>query len=385
VPTSAATWFDLRAGLDYSAAVPPWTVPAAVEDALRRAAEAELGAARVGGPALTRAVVDRSRRYTSERELLSIALDPDGDLAARACFFTVADCAKPRIALAELAAAAALPAGDPLRVVDLGAGCGAMSIGLALHLPGRAIELVLIDRDARALAIATAALAELAPAIKVRAVTGDVATAVVPRCDLVLLGSVLNELAPDAARGVLERATAAIRDDGAVIAIEPALRETTRALHALRDPLIAAGAHVFAPCGHDRVPCPMLEGDRDWCHEDRGVELPPRTRQLAAVTGLRDGAMKFSYLTIRRAPPASIAPGADRLVEPPRAQKGKHEVVTCTPAGLVPLRLLTRHKSDANRALYRAERGDLVRITPPLPAGGRDLGPDHTVEVLALG
>jgi len=362
--------------------VRPWIVPPLVEDALRRAAERELGAARVGGPALTRAVVDRSRRYTSDRERLALPLDPDGDLAARACFFTVADCAKPNVPLAELAEAGALPAADPLRVVDLGAGCGAMSIGLALQLPERAIELVMIDHDVRALAIAGRALAELAPRVRVRATAGDVATAIVPRCDLVLLGTVLNELEPGAAQAVLERAFAAIRDDGAVIVIEPALHETTRALHALRAPLIAAGAHVFAPCGHDRVPCPMLEGERDWCHEERPVELPPRTRQLAATTGLRDGAMKFSYLTLRRAQ-GSIAPGAVRVVEHPRAQKGKHEVLTCGPDGLRRIRLLTRHKSEANRALLRVDRGELLQLEPPLAADAADLGPEHAVAVLA--
>jgi ribosomal protein RSM22 (predicted rRNA methylase) len=354
-----------------------WTVPASVEDALRRAAESVLGGARVGGPALTHAVVDRSRRYTSERALLAVPTDPDGDLAARACFFSVADSAKPRVALAELAAGGALPAADPLRVVDLGAGCGAMSIGLALELPERAMELVLVDHDDRALAIAARALAELAPNAKVRAVTGDVATAIVPRCDLVLIGSTLNELAPAAARGLLERAVAAIRDDGAVIVIEPALRDTTRALHALRDPLVAGGAHVYAPCGHDLAPCPMLANERDWCHEERGVELPPRTRQLAATTGLRDGAMKFSYLTLRRAPGA-IARGTLRVVDAPRAQKGKHELVTCDPTGLRHLRLLSRHKSDANRAFLHAVRGDLLTIDP-LPTS--DLAASSTVRV----
>jgi hypothetical protein len=44
--------------------------PAVIEDALHAAARAQLPAALLGGAALTAAVIDRSRRYTSERERL---------------------------------------------------------------------------------------------------------------------------------------------------------------------------------------------------------------------------------------------------------------------------------------------------------------------------
>jgi ribosomal protein RSM22 (predicted rRNA methylase) len=172
---------------------------------------------------------------------------------------------------------------------------------------------------------------------------------------------VLNELPPDLALAVTTRALAALRDHGAVIIIEPALQATARALHALRDALVAAGAHAYAPCPHD-APCPLPE--RDWCHEERPVVLPPRTRQLAAATGLRDGAMKFSYQVLRREP-GTVAPNALRVVGNPHAQKGKLEVPTCSAAGYATLRLLTRHKSDANRALLRAELGDLLQLDPP--------------------
>ena len=64
-------------------------VPAELEDAVRTAARDVVGEAALATPALTRAIVDRSKRYTSERERLS-SKGP-GDLAARAAFFTVAD------------------------------------------------------------------------------------------------------------------------------------------------------------------------------------------------------------------------------------------------------------------------------------------------------
>jgi len=42
---------------------------------------------------------------------------------------------KVAIPIAELANRGALPAREPLRVVDLGAGCGALALGLAVALP----------------------------------------------------------------------------------------------------------------------------------------------------------------------------------------------------------------------------------------------------------
>ena len=363
-------------------------VPPIVEDALRRAAAAILGDAAVTGPDLTRAVVDRSRRYTTERDRLALPLDADADLAARACFFTVADCSKPLLGLAELASAGVFPDRDPLRVVDLGAGCGAMSLGLLLAVSGSpappAVELALLDHDDRALAIAERAIAEVAAAVGVRVATRvlvrELARVTITGCDLVLIGSVLNELPDDAAVDVAAGALAAIDDAGAVVIVEPALRDSARALHAVRDRLIDGGAHMFAPCGHDTVPCPMLAHDRDWCHEERPVTLPPRTRQLAQVTGLRDGALKFSYLVMRRRP-GGVAPGALRVVDQPRSQKGKHELRVCGERGYGTIRLLARHRSDTNRALERARRGDLVELAPPLAAAGGDVTAEHRVTV----
>lgn len=332
-----------------------WVVPLALEDALYAAARAELGDAPLATAPLTRAIIDRSERYTSDRARLSAT--SDGDLAARAVFWSVTDAMKIRIPLAELANANALPARRPLRVVDLGAGCGAMSLGLLTTVPE--VDIVAIDRDAAALAIAKRAIAAFTPTI--RTTTGDVAKAAIPPCDLVVMGTVLNELAEDVARAVVERALAAVADDGAVIAIEPALRTTSRALHAIRDALIARGAHIFAPCTRRIAPCPMLANPDDWCHEDRALALPPRTAELARLTHLRDGGMKFSYLVVRSQPRDLVGdPHAWRLVSAARIAKGKHEITGCSDRGHRALRLLKRHRTAENKELERAARGEVI-------------------------
>jgi ribosomal protein RSM22 (predicted rRNA methylase) len=164
------------------------------------------------------------------------------------------------------------------------------------------------------------------------------------------------------------RALAALSDDGAVIIIEPALRDTSRALHELRDAVIA-GKHatVFAPCTRTCAPCPMLLDPNDWCHEDRAVQLPPRTAELARLTHLRDSGLKLSYLVLRRqALPLVEQPGAWRVVSAPMPAKGKLEIYGCSDAGRMPIRLLRRHRSDDNRAFERARRGDVL-VTDAAP------------------
>ncbi|MEO7093264.1 MAG: hypothetical protein ABI175_08435, partial [Polyangiales bacterium] len=80
-------------------------------------------------------------------------------------------------------------------------------------------------------------------------------------------------------------------------------------------------------------------------------------------------------LVLRRdAKPLADEPNAWRVVGSPRTQKGKVEVLGCSDAGRIPLRLLRRNRSDANRALERAERGELMIV---------DAAPgDERVEIL---
>ena len=129
-----------------------WVVPLELEQAVLAAARAVLGDAPLAAAALHRAVVDRSERYTSEREHLARPKDRVADLAARAAFFTIADAIKIQIPLAELRGRAALPAAPILRVVDVGAGCGALGLGLAAA--GLQFRYTALDRDNEALAIA---------------------------------------------------------------------------------------------------------------------------------------------------------------------------------------------------------------------------------------
>lgn len=394
-----------------------FTLSRDIEDALWRAAEAVLPARVLGSRSLERAIIERSRRYTSEREsadwlapVPAPGRDP-ADVAAHALFFTVADAPKVVLPLAELdrrgLLAPGASGGQDIRIVDLGAGAGAMTLGAVDYLLAtgalgqRGLEVRALDRDQRALAIMQRALADIAAHRGVRIAltveTGDIVRThlAAGRADLVLAGSVLNELGADTRLPVTRAMLAAARPDGAVILIEPALRETARSLHELRDQLIETGAaRVFAPCIRTAAPCPALERPDDWCHEDRPTSLPPRAARLASLTGLRTHGLKFAYLTLRHQAAAQVEvtaadPGgtgagdrvALRLVSQAMRSKGKRECYACGERGRVLVRLLRKQRGPDTRAFERAHRGDVVVVPERLSAGG-DIASGDAVEVV---
>lgn len=362
--------------------MPVFALSQEVEDALWAAARAMLPERALSD--LSAAVVERSRRYTSERERLGDSRDEAADLAARALFFTVADAPKVMVALAELAGRGLVPAAEPLRIADLGAGAGAMSLGAASFLRPRPVSIHAVDSDVLALELFEETVAELPaswPEIDLRTEPCDLATLRLEpgAYHLVVAGTVLNELTEHDARALVREALAAVTEGGAVILIEPALRETSRALHRLRDWVLEQElAHVFAPCTRRGAPCPSLADEGNWCHEDRPTELPEKAARLANATGLRGHGLKFSYLTLRRGPEPLVEPGpgqALRVVSHVRKLKGKVECTGCGDDGWRPLRLLRRHRTEDNRELERARRGDVLRVP-----GGDELGKGDAIE-----
>ncbi len=358
-----------------------WRCKQEIEDALWDVARKELPRGALDRKRLLQAITERTALYTTERsELASTARSvmPASDLAARALFFTIADAAKIGIPLSELASRSLLPEGDTWRVLDLGAGVGAMGLGILSFAsdahPGLRIEVDAVDLDDAALSLYQQAVQclettelDVKPS-SVRCIRSSAASYTIGagKYDLVVLGSVLNELRPSERASLARRAMEGVKKEGALIIIEPALRETSRSLHEVRDELITGGTTIFAPCTRTLAPCPALEDARDWCHEDRAVVLPSRTRQMSQATGLRDGGMKFSYLVARHGSealhPTSGGIVALRVVGQPQRGKGQKECFVCGEAGRGRLRLLRRNRNSKNRIFDRAKRGDLLTI-----------------------
>jgi len=189
--------------------------------------------------------------------------------------------------------------------------------------------------------------------------------------DLVIAAHVLNELSLGTADRAVLVATwceQLLARGGTCLVLEPALRETSRALLEVRDALVTRGLFVIAPCLW-QGPCPALARPRDWCHDAAPSVAAGRSR------------VDFSYLAVRQAGDPSTDTSAYRVVSDPLPEKGRLRLYGCGPAGRTPLVRLSRDRSAANAALDQAARGDLIAVHgASLGGDGLRIGKDTTVE-----
>jgi ribosomal protein RSM22 (predicted rRNA methylase) len=184
----------------------------------------------------------------------------------------------------------------------------------------------------------------------------------------------------------LEEALAMVKPGGSAVVIEPALRETSRDLLAVRDRIVARGYAVRAPCFY-RGNCPALVKESDWCHADHAWRAPALVEDLARAAGLRRESLKMSYLVLapkgeawHEAPAGRIF----RIVSEPLEGKGRQRYIGCGPEGRLGLALQQKHRTEANAAFFELRRGDIVRVTEPQPRGdGLALTDRSEVSVLA--
>jgi SAM-dependent methyltransferase len=230
----------------------------------------------------------------------------------------------------------------PGRAVDLGAGTGAVGRVLRARF-GESFEVVAVDRTVDG----DRGVVRANLAVELPAVDG--------KFDLVVAAHLLNELFVDrqpaervALRARRVRAwSTLLAPEGVLILIEPALRETSRELLAVRDQVLGGGLHVVAPCFWTGA-CPALALERDWCHDAAPVPSKPR--------------VDFSYLVLR-AEPVPPAPTFHRVVSDPMPEKGRLRLFVCGPQGRHPLIRLTRYRAPPNAALDRATRGSALSVT----------------------
>jgi SAM-dependent methyltransferase len=249
-----------------------------------------------------------------------------------------------------------LPRGP--RILDVGSG----------PAPAAIAAIDLLGGEATCFDASEAALAEA------RELGIERTTSVLPResFDLTLAANVLSELPDPLAlvRGL----------QGTVAIVEPALRDTGRALLSLRDALLREGWFALAPC-FTQAPCPALASARDWCTAEARWHPPRYFRQLAEATGLRaDEVLSFAPLVLGHA-----APGSERdlwrVVGVALAEKGKKRVWICGAEERLPLVRLDRDRRPENAPFDELRRGDRVRLQRTERRGdGLRILPDSRIE-----
>jgi len=232
----------------------------------------------------------------------------------------------------------------PAELLDMGAGTGAASWAAAAAWPSIS-AVTMLDRNpalrdlARKLADAGLPRSDI--------LSGDL-SAEKPKVDLVVASYVLAELPED---GVAAIAADLWKSASLALAlIEPGTPAGFARIRKARAALIAAGAHVAAPCTHDAA-CPM-SGD-DWCHFSQRL---PRSRDHML---LKDASVPFederySYLVVTR---EKVSSGA-RILSTPLEEKRGMTFKLCDERGLRAQFVATRDKEE-HRRVRKLGWGDL--------------------------
>lgn len=294
------------------------------------------------------------------------------------------------------------PAGDRLRLLDLGSGLGGATLGTALLLQDMpsisGIDAVAADQSTSSLAT----LRQLAeenkshlPQINLQTRAGDLKNwfRKAPqdeRWDLILasfsLGEAFFEAGDEAVYQWFQEAVSRLHPGGLLLITEPSLRETSERIERLRDRIAAEGsARIWAPCPHHQR-CPLLATGKFWCHEVRGWQVPESLEFLNRhlFRAVRD--LKFSFILAGPPPapgasPDQASPHFMRLVSPIGEMKGRYLWAGCAADGErhdyeIQKRDLSR---DEQRRLQETERGDLMNVV-----ASQILGNDHHRRVKSL-
>ncbi len=349
------------------------------------------GENRVPHASLIRAVAVLSRRFTKDRGSLDGRyLDDRPAAAAYRAYFLPVNLAKVQMLLDELPYDCC-DGEKPWSVLDLGSGPGTGSLGVLdwicrRPLPARPpLQVMAVDhssvglRDAAQLWETYCRKAQVSNA-RMQTCAGDlekiekgpVASAIQQAApyDVIILANCLNEVFWTAADPPAERATMVaslvplLKPQGTLMLIEPALRETARDLHRVRDLLLRQKiGTVYSPCLHEQD-CPALVHRDDWCHEERAWDPPAHIQAIDRDVGLIKDALKFSYLLLRTDGRAIVErqPNVYRVVSELREFKGEKRAWLCNESGRPEVGRLDRLASPQNAAVDLWHRGAIVQI-----------------------
>jgi len=143
--------------------------------------------------------------------------------------------------------------------------------------------------------------------------------------DLALMSYSLGELEEKAQALFLQKAWYAAKK--AIVIVEPGTPKGFNTILKARDLLIKEGAHIAAPCPHNK-PCPLLE--TDWCHFSISLPRSSSHRALKGGSLMREDE-KFSYVVALK---ESLNAVHSRVIKPPLRCSGHVILDFCTQDGI---------------------------------------------------
>ncbi|MBR0696814.1 small ribosomal subunit Rsm22 family protein [Bradyrhizobium lablabi] len=171
--------------------------------------------------------------------------------------------------------------------------------------------------------------------------------------DFIVASYMIGEIG-DADRAALTE-TLWARTTDTLLVVEPGTPAGYARIIALRAQLIAAGAHVVAPCPHDGA-CPLAAPD--WCHFSQRLQRSRAHKQVkGAEVPFEDE--RFAYVALTRAP---LPQRPSRVLAQTLVGKAEISAKLCTREGLAVKKIPRRAKADY--ALARRWRwGDAVQAS----------------------
>ncbi|UPK06110.1 small ribosomal subunit Rsm22 family protein [Bradyrhizobium sp. 170] len=239
----------------------------------------------------------------------------------------------------------------PNSLLDVGAGPGTATWAATEAFPSLRDFTLLDANDAlRALALDLVSDSFRLRDISYERGEARAALAKADAADLVMASYLIGEIGDAEQRALAELMWAKTRDT--LLVVEPGTPAGYARIIALREHLIAQGAHVVAPCPHDGK-CPLQPPD--WCHFTQRLQRSRAHKQVkGAELPFEDE--RFAYVALTRAP---VARRPSRVLAQPAANKVEITAKLCTPEGLVLTKVPRRAKADY-AAARRWRWGDAV-------------------------
>ena len=239
----------------------------------------------------------------------------------------------------------------PASLLDIGAGPGTASWAAAEAFPSLQ-HLTLLDANDALRALALDLFRDSTRLRDIGYERGEARAALAKAgaADLVVASYVIGEIGDAERRALAELMWQKTRDT--LLVVEPGTPAGTARIIALREQLIALGAHVAAPCPHDGK-CPLHAPD--WCHFTQRLQRSRAHKQVkGAELPFEDE--KFAYVALTRAP---VGQRPARVLAQPEVTKVEISAKLCTSTGLALTRTPRRAKADYARA-RRWRWGDAV-------------------------
>jgi ribosomal protein RSM22 (predicted rRNA methylase) len=239
----------------------------------------------------------------------------------------------------------------PERLLDIGAGPGTASWSAGEAFPSlKSFALLDANQVLRTLALDLLTGSTRLAGLHYEPGEARASLARAGPADFVVASYLIGELGETERASLAEAMWAKTRDT--LVVIEPGTPAGYARIIALREQLIAAGAHVLAPCPHDRQ-CPLVLPD--WCHFSQRLARSRAHKQVkGADVPFEDE--RFSYVALTREP---VFEHPSRVLAQPAIGKAGISARLCTPAGIT-LAKVPRRDNEAYAKARHWRWGDAV-------------------------